>query len=129
MAITFKGFSSPLVGRTEVLYDEDIVRQDLLNHFNTRKGERAMDSEYGFIGWDLIFELDSPDYSQLLDEDARKIIAEDPRVELIYIEVLNIEYGYRINISLKYVQLDIVEDLMLVFDQRTNNKMITSAVV
>lgn len=129
MAVTFKGFSSPLVGRTQVLYDEELVRQDLLNNFNTRKGERAMDSEYGFIGWDLVFELESPDYRQLLDEDARNIIANEPRVDLLYLEVLNIDYGYRINISLRYVQLDTVEDLSLVFDKRSNNRMITSAVI
>lgn len=129
MAITFKGFSSPIVGKTQVLYDQDLIRQDLLNAFNTRKGERAMDADYGFIGWDLIFELDSPDYTQQLDADARKIIALDPRVDIISLQVLNIDYGYRINITLKYVQLDIVEDLLLSFDQRQNNKMITSAIV
>jgi len=43
MTIIFKGFASPIVGKTQVLFDIDIVRQDLLNHFNTRKGERVMD--------------------------------------------------------------------------------------
>lgn len=127
MAVIFKGFSSPVVGRTKVLYDEELVKQDLLNHFNTRKGERAFDAEYGFIGWDLIFELDQPSVKQALDDDARRIISQDPRIELEYLEVSNTEYGYIIYISLHYVELDTVDDLQLVFDRRTNEKMIAIA--
>ncbi|WP_416469897.1 GPW/gp25 family protein [Salmonella enterica] len=127
MAVIFKGFSSPVVGRTKVLYDEELVKQDLLNHFNTRKGERAFDAEYGFIGWDLVFELDEPSVKQALDDDARRIIAQEPRVDLQYLEVSNTEYGYIIDISLHYVELETVEDLQIVFDRRTNEKMIAIA--
>lgn len=127
MAITFKGFASPVVGLTKVLYDEELVKRDLLNHFNTRKGERAFDAEYGFIGWDLVFELDQPSVKQALDDDARRIVSEDPRVELQYLEVQNTEYGYIINISLYYVQLESEEDLVIVFDRRTNEKMVAIA--
>lgn len=127
MAITFKGFASPVVGLTKVLYDEELVKRDLLNHFNTRKGERAFDAEYGFIGWDLVFELDQPSVKQALDDDARRIVSEDPRVELQYLEVQNTEYGYIINISLYYVQLESEEDLKIVFDRRSNEKMVAIA--
>lgn len=127
MAVTFKGFSSPVVGLTRVLYDEELVKQDLLNHFNTRKGERAFDAEYGFIGWDLVFELDQPSVKQALDDDARRIVSQDPRVELQYLQVQNTEYGYIINISLYYVQLESEEELKIVFDRRTNEKMVAIA--
>ena len=127
MAVTFKGFASPQVGLTKVLYDEELVKRDLLNHFNTRKGERAFDAEYGFIGWDLVFELDQPSVKQALDDDARRIVSEDPRVDLQYLEIQNTEYGYIIAIKLYYVQLESEEDLMIVFDRRTNEKMVAIA--
>jgi phage baseplate assembly protein W len=123
MAVIFKGFSSPVVGKTAVLYDVDIVRQDLLNHFNTRKGERVMDVEYGFIGWDLLFEIDRPGNSQLLEADVRRIVALDPRLQLLSVTVSSVEYGYRIDLSLYYVQLESVEDLELVFDNRSQQRM------
>ncbi len=123
MAIIFKGFASPVVGKTEVLYDIDIVRQDLLNHFNTRKGERVMDVDYGFIGWDLLFEIDRPGNSQLLEADVRRIVSLDPRLQLLSVTVSSVEYGYRIDLSLYYVQLEEVEDLELVFDNRTQQRM------
>ncbi|AMM43803.1 base plate protein [Pectobacterium phage vB_PcaM_CBB] len=123
MAVVFKGFSSPIVGKTNVLFDVELVKQDLINHFNTRKGERVMDVEYGFIGWDLLFELDRPGNAQLLEADARNIVAQDPRLQLLSIQVQNVEYGYQIDLRLRYVQLDTVEDLSLVFDNRSQQRM------
>ncbi len=123
MAVVFKGFSSPIVGKTNVLFDVDLVRQDLINHFNTRKGERVMDVDYGFIGWDLLFELDRPGNAQLLEADARNIVAQDPRLQLLSIEVQSVEYGYQILMALRYVQLETVEELSLTFDNRSQQRM------
>lgn len=123
MAVLFQGFSSPVVGRTRVLYNEELVKQDLINHFNTRKGERAMDAEYGFIGWDLIFELDLESNKQLIEADARRIIASEPRVQLQYIDVLSTDRGYRLNVFLYYVELDTEEQLFIEFDREANEKM------
>lgn len=123
MAVLFQGFSSPIVGRTRVLYNEELVKQDLINHFNTRKGERAMDAEYGFIGWDLIFELDLESNKQLVEADARRIIASEPRVQLQYIDVLSTDRGYRLNVFLYYVELDTEEQLFIDFDREANEKM------
>lgn len=123
MAVIFKGFSSPIVGKVQVLYDEELVKQCLINHFNTRKGERVMDTEYGFVGWDLLFELDSPYNSQLLEADARNIVSQEPRLQLLSIQVSSVEYGYQIDLVLNYVQLETVEELSLVFDNRSQQRM------
>lgn len=123
MAVIFKGFASPVVGETEVLYDEELVKRDLINHFSTRKGERAMDAEYGFIGWDLIFELDVNSVKQELEADARRIIAGEPRVFLQYLEVLSTDHGFRLNIFLEYVELDTEEQLFIEFDRLAHEKM------
>lgn len=123
MAVTFKGFASPIVGKTQVLYDVELVKKDLINHFNTKKGERVMDVEYGFIGWDLLFEVDRPGNAQLLEADARNIVSQEPRVQLLSIQVLNVDYGYRVDMVLRYVQLNSVEELSLVFDNRSQQRM------
>lgn len=127
MAVVFKGFSSPVVGKTRVLYDIPLVKQDLVNHFNTRKGERVMDSEYGFIGWDLIFELDNSGVMQELEQDARRIVQMEPRVDLVDIVVESVSRGYKITILLNYVQLNTVDTLFLVFDDRSAERMNSQA--
>ncbi|EMR6006995.1 GPW/gp25 family protein [Escherichia coli] len=128
MAVVFKGFSTPVVGRTETLYDTELVRQDLMNHFNTKKGERAFDADYGFIAWDLLFELEGYNTMNLLEADARRIISLDPRLNLKKIQISRIEYGYQMNIVLHYVVLNTVEELSIVFDARSNNRMATYSV-
>ena len=61
MAI-YKGYSS--VGRnfsgTEVV-DTALVRADLLNHFNTRQGERVMQPNFGIALRQFLFEPFSDD--------------------------------------------------------------------
>ncbi|HAN4697773.1 GPW/gp25 family protein [Escherichia coli O157] len=128
MAVVFKGFHTPVVGRTETLYDSELVRQDLMNHFNTKKGERAFDADYGFIAWDLLFELEGYNTINLLEADARRIISLDPRLNLKKLQISRIEYGYQMNIVLEYVVLDALEELTIVFDARSNNRMATYSV-
>ena len=117
----FAGFYSPPTGNTIVLYDVDLVKQDLLNQFNTHKGERVMNTDYGFIGWDLLFELDNPNVPSQLQQDAIRIIGMDPRVSLISIDVQNIDYGYVISIDLQFLVLNTVDQLIVVLDQRTTS--------
>ncbi len=120
---TFIGFGSPSTGKTKVLHDVELVKRGLLNHFNTRKGERVMDSEYGFVGWDLIFELDTPGVPELIESDARRIIDMEPRVSERSINIQRVEYGYVLNIELYFVTLDTVDTLSVIFDQRSQNRM------
>ena len=91
----FQGFKSPTVGPVEVLYDAELVQADLLNHFYTMKGERVMDAEYGFIGWDLIFELKTPGVKDRIEQDARRIVQSDPRVVESGINVIEEENAGR----------------------------------
>lgn len=114
---TFIGFHSPTTGPATVLYDVDLVKQDLLNHFMTQKGERVMDSDYGFIGWDLMFELKRPGTKELLEQDARRIIATDPRVEIRSFNLTEQENGFTVEIRLLFVVLDTVDVLRINFDQ------------
>lgn len=118
MAITFRGFYTPPQGRTQVLYDQELIKQELTNHFNTRKGERLMNTEYGFIGWDLLFDIQNPANAKALEDDARRIIQMDPRVEEQSISVSTIDYGYQVSILLYFKVLDTVDELLLVFQDR-----------
>ena len=39
---TYKGFSTLAGVKSNQLYDLDLIKQDLINHFYTRKGERVI---------------------------------------------------------------------------------------
>lgn len=117
MSVVFIGFSSPVVGNTETLYDVELVKRDLLNHFNTKKGERVMDTDYGCIAWDLIFDLDNQNNKSILDTDIRRILDGEPRVSLVNLVINSVSGGLEAYIDLKYVYLDSVEQLYVRFDR------------
>jgi phage baseplate assembly protein W len=70
----YKGFST--INNTDgntTLYDFALVKQDIINHFNTKKGERLMNPEFGSSIWDLLMEPITDDTRQALAEDIESI--------------------------------------------------------
>lgn len=114
----YKGFST----RSEIaenfgLYDFDLIKQDLLNHFNTRQGERLMQPNFGTIIWDMIFEPLTEQVKGIILQDVNQIINYDPRVKVDEVTITAYETGLQINCSLTFVPYNISQTLQLRFDQ------------
>ena len=56
MVTLYKGFSTINRSKKFRATDVDLVKQDLMNHFSVRKGEKLMQPGFGTIIWDLLFE-------------------------------------------------------------------------
>ena len=85
-APVYSGYSS--VANTEIetrLHDLDLVKQDLMNHFHTRIGERVGRPNWGSIIWDLLFDLGDSRTEALIVQDAKRIFGEEPRVKVLSI--------------------------------------------
>jgi phage baseplate assembly protein W len=113
----YKGFSTVDSSAGVKLYDFELVKQDLLNQFNTRKGERLMNPEFGTIIWDLIYEPLTPDLRQKISEDIDRIVQSDPRVTPIFVNVVEQNYGFLIELTLQFVNTDQSENIVLTFDR------------
>ena len=115
----YKGFSTTEdFSRFTKLYDFDLVKQDIFNHFNTRKGERLMNPLFGSIIWDLIFEPLTPQIREILLADVTSICKFDPRVSILEIKVNEYEQGYLVEITLKLKTTNQVSNLKVAFDQK-----------
>lgn len=80
----YRGYSSVAQdGIDTAVFDLDLIKQDILNHFNTRIGERVGRPNFGSIIWDLLFDPADPRTESLVVQDAQRIIGMDPRVELL----------------------------------------------
>lgn len=123
MGYTYKGFKSPQTGKTKILYDEELIKADLLNHFNTQKGERIGNYEYGSIIWDLLFDLDREQNISDIKEDVKRIIASDKRVSLLGTSVQRLPYGYVVNVELRFNDLRTTGDLKIYYDKRLTNRL------
>jgi len=108
----FIGFSTVIqtVPSTR-LYDIDLVKRDLQNHFMTRLGERVMKPTFGSIIWDLLFEPFTETVRQQVISDVRRVINSDPRVELVDLQVNNEEYGITVEAILQYNPFAVLDTL------------------
>ena len=100
------------------LYDFDLIKQDILNHFNTRKGSRVMNPTFGTIIWDLIMEPLTEQIKELLQRDIETICSFDERVYPLQIDINEYEQGYLVEITLALKNTDESTTLRLAFDQK-----------
>jgi len=115
----YKGFSTVDETTTNVkLYDYELIKQDILNQFNTRKGERVMNPEFGSIIWDLIYEPLTPVVKQQIAADIDRILNLDPRVVPTLINIVEQDYGFLIELTLSYRGTDVSDNMILSFDKR-----------
>jgi phage baseplate assembly protein W len=114
----YKGFSTVQNNnKGSSLYDFDLVKQDIINNFNTRKGERLMNPNYGSVIWDLLMEPLTEDIRQTLSDDITAICNSDPRVTVTQIDLTEYDQGYLLELTLTLVSTDQSSNLKLTFDQ------------
>jgi phage baseplate assembly protein W len=53
---TYRGLSTLGQNKKFRLTDIELVKRDLLNHFQIRKGEKLMNPNFGSIIWNMLFE-------------------------------------------------------------------------
>lgn len=117
----FRGYST--VGTSflsPTRYDLDLAKQDLMNHFNTRKGERVMMPEFGSIIWDLLFEPLDDQTKKLIDEDVRQVIKNDPRWQLISVTISEAPNALNLEVIMTYLPSDEVVQLPMIYNKGTN---------
>lgn len=114
----YKGFSTVSTTTENFsIYDIELVKQDLLNHFHVRQGERLMNPQFGTVIWDLLFEPLTDEIKQLILQNVNEIINYDPRIKADKVIVSSYESGIQIECQLTYLLYNISEKLQLRFDQ------------
>lgn len=100
-----------------VLYDIALIKQDIINNFHIRQGEKLSDPEFGTIVWDVLFEPLTDTLKDIIVQNVTKIINYDPRVNVQNIIVDSYESGIQIECSLTYLPYNISESMRLKFDE------------
>ena len=120
MAIMYRGFST--VGRNKKyrLTDFELIKQDLINHFYIRKGEKLMNPNFGTIIWNVIHEPLTEDHKSVIVTDINDIASNDPRLSIENVIVTEYSQGIQIELQLRYVQTNQSDLLNLQFDNQNN---------
>lgn len=115
---TYRGFSTISAdSESYTLYDLALIKQDIINHFHIRQGERLNDPEFGTVIWDLLFEPLTEDVKNLILKNVEDIINYDPRVRADNVIVTSYESGIQIECMLTYMPYNVSEQLQFRFDQ------------
>lgn len=114
----YRGFST-VSKKTQnfALYDFELIKQDLLNHFYVRQGERLMQPTFGTVIWDLLFEPLTPEVQNVILQNVNEIFNSDPRIQASNIVITPYDNGIQIQCQLKYFLYNLQESLQLSFDQ------------
>ncbi len=119
---TYKGFNSKETAKNYKIYDIDLVKQDLINHFYIRKGEKLENPEFGTIIWDMLFEQFTEDIKEMIAKDVETIINYDPRIVVNEVLIDSTDIGIRIQADVTYIPFNINERMTFDFDK--NNSII-----
>ena len=114
----YKGVSTVNSDNTSpVLYDLAIIKQDLLNHFYIRRGEKLSDPEFGCVLWELLFEPLTEQVRADIIENVNLIIDSEPRVNADKILIDEYEHGIALYCELTYLPYNISETMRINFDK------------
>jgi phage baseplate assembly protein W len=116
MTTFYRGFSTLYRAKKFRVNDIDLVKQDLLNHFSIRKGERLMDPNFGTVIWSMLYEPMDETTRQIMIDDVTKIVGYDPRVSLTDITVIEQDYGVQIELDLVFLATNQSTSMSLQFD-------------
>jgi phage baseplate assembly protein W len=114
----YRGFSTVNTNSQNfALYDFELIKQDILNSFYVRQGERLMNPTFGCVIWDLLFEPLTPQVQDLILQNVNFLLNYDPRVQASNITVTPYDTGIQIQATLTYVPYNLSENLQVQFDQ------------
>jgi len=119
MATMYKGFST--LGKTKNfrLTDFELVKQDLINHFYIRKGEKLMNPDFGTIIWNVLYEPLTEDLKTVITTDIKQVAEYDPRLSIDNVIITEYETGLQIELELRYLKTNQINVLNLKFDGKT----------
>lgn len=114
----YKGFSTVYSETNDwTLYDFELVKQDLINHFHIRQGEKLSDPTFGCIIWDLLFEPFTQDVRSAIINNVTEIINYDSRLQARDVVVDTYEHGIQIEASVVFLNYNISDTMRFKFDQ------------
>lgn len=120
MTTKFRGFNTIGQSKKFRLTDIELVKRDLLNHFQIRKGEKLMQPDFGSIIWNTLFEPLSEEVKKIIYDDVKAVVSYDPRLVVDEVIMQELQNGLQLQISLTYVPSNVSTVMRLTFDKETN---------
>jgi len=115
--IGYTTINKPYTSKT--LSGLELAKQDLLNHFKIRKGEKWTDPNFGCDLELYVFEPLDQATQDAIDEEVNNVINYDPRFEVndSTINVVQESHSVTVNVKLTYLPTTTATELQIKFDR------------
>jgi phage baseplate assembly protein W len=113
---TYRGFSTKQRLNKFTLTDLELVKQDLLNALNTRRGSRVMQPQEGCIVWERMFDPITDSTKTEIIYDLTRICQRDPRITLDSINLIERDNSLEFQLEITYLPEDKTETMIVWFD-------------
>lgn len=95
--------------------DLETLKQDLINHFYIKKGEKLMNPSFGSNVPLMVMEQMDQTTKDAIIADVKEVIANDPRLIASSVDIREFEQGIQINIQMVYPEYDLSDTINLTF--------------
>lgn len=112
----YRGFSTIGQVKKFKMTDLELVKQNLFNHFNIRKGEKLMQPGFGSVIWSMMFEPLTEETKNLIQADVKKVVGYDPRTRVNNVIITQFDHGVQLDIEMEYLPGNQSDSLRLTFD-------------
>jgi phage baseplate assembly protein W len=113
----YRGFSTLINQRKTRIADYELAKQDLINHFHIRKGEKLHNPNFGSNLWSVVFDPLTATSKQAIIDDVKAVVSYDPRINVTDVTIVEYDQGIQIELDLEYVNSDFTDQIKLRFDQ------------
>ena len=122
----FKGFSTIDKDKKFSMVDRDLIKRDLLNALLIRAGTLPGRPEVGTKIWDYIFDPNDSIQSGNIEQELRRIIDLDKRIQLHEIVITQVNNMIIANVSVSTLPDYSVEQFYINFSQDSQTATITT---
>lgn len=114
----FVGWS--FISEPNVLYDDDLVKRDIMNEFETGYRTLDYDPTFGSVIDDLVFDLQTPENQLMIENEIRRILSKDIRIEILSLKIFRLPHMYSADVQIKFGNIKEVS-FKLEFDRRNSS--------
>ena len=111
-------------GKKYRLVDEQLVIQDFINALNIQQGQKVGNPGYGTTLWSFVFEPNTFDVQNKLENEIRRVASQDPRMIINTVSAYPQENGILIEVELAVAPFNNAETLSVFFNNSTNTAVI-----
>jgi phage baseplate assembly protein W len=109
--------TQPRLGKKYRLTDENLVLRDFINALSIKQGDKVGQPQYGTTLWTYVFEPNTSDVVQQIEDEVRRVASLDPRIIMNSIGVYSRDNGIMLQMEMAFTPFNNVVQAAILLDK------------